>query len=491
MAIGQIGNKRAVTGALGALVFSLLAGCGGGGSTTPSPTPAPPPVNRAPAFTSAATANTLENTEASFYQAVATDADGDALSYSIGGGSDASRFRITSGGQLFFLVAPNFDLPSDADGDNVYRVDIVASDGRITTTITLGVTVTNSKEGVAVRRVASGFNSPAAIDAVSDTLLLIAERSGAVYQLNPQTGGRSLLVQVENVGGVGVTAIAAAPDFATTGTFFVMHTTETGFLVLQRYLRSRAGPTHPDNLSLILGINAPQYAGGGSLGYTANGTLFAATGDAGGSGDPAGSAQDANSRLGKIFRITANPDPYAGATVQFFLVNPVGSGLHQPNGFARFQDGFLITDQGESIADEINFLSNGTTITNFGWPFREATRTVRGGAVNGLTDPVVEYPIGAAARPGRGIIGGAIGPSTIASLRQQYIFADRDGAILAVPVASIRAGTTLGTTVQERRTADFVPDQGTIDRPVAIAASATEKMYIVDADGEIFSVEGS
>jgi hypothetical protein len=62
---------------------------------------------------------------------VATDLDGgQALTYAIAGGADAGRFTINdSTGALSFAVAPDFENPMDADGDNFYNVTVQVSDG--------------------------------------------------------------------------------------------------------------------------------------------------------------------------------------------------------------------------------------------------------------------------------------------------------------------------------------------------------------------------
>lgn len=468
---------------LSVLALGLLSACGGGGSSSA------PAVNRPPTFSSATTASLLENSTALAYQATATDPDGDALTYSITGGADAGRFTITPAGQLGIATAPNFDLPADADGNNVYEVQISVSDGKVATSLALAVTVINSKEGIAVRRVATGFVSPAAISPIDDTAMLVAEKAGAVYLLNPQTGTKALLAQIANVGGVGVTAIAASRTFTSDGTFFAMYTTATGFLVIERYLRNPVGPTVSYVPGSILAVNAPQYEGGGWLGFDAAGALLAATGDAGGSGDPTGSAQDDTSRLGKIIRITPNPDPFAGASPIYFLFSTIAKGLHQPNGGGQFGNAVLVADHGQAMAEEIDFLPFGGSVQNYGWPFNEGTFAVGGTPPVAVIDPVVQYPRGAGPRAGQAIVGGAIGPSAVASLRNQYVFADGSGAIFTLASASIQQGTTLAAAMFERRDADFAPDQGVIDRPVAITVSPIGSMYILDADGEIFRVD--
>jgi endoglucanase len=72
-----------------------------------------------------------ENTSA-VTTVTATDPDaGQTLSYSISGGAEAAKFIIgPSTGALSFVTAPNFELPTDAGGNNVYDVIVQVSDGQ-------------------------------------------------------------------------------------------------------------------------------------------------------------------------------------------------------------------------------------------------------------------------------------------------------------------------------------------------------------------------
>ena len=58
----------------------------------------------------------------------ATDADADALTYSLSG-ADAALFNINASGALSFKSAPDFETPTDADGDNNYEVTVHVADG--------------------------------------------------------------------------------------------------------------------------------------------------------------------------------------------------------------------------------------------------------------------------------------------------------------------------------------------------------------------------
>ena len=103
--------------------------------------------NQSPSVTSSGTATAAENQTA--VQTV-TGSDPDAsttLKYSIAGGADSAKFTIDSNtGVLTFRSAPNYESPTDAGADNVYNVTVRVSDGSLTATKDVAVTVTNVNE---------------------------------------------------------------------------------------------------------------------------------------------------------------------------------------------------------------------------------------------------------------------------------------------------------------------------------------------------------
>lgn len=82
-----------------------------------------------------------------------------ALTFSITGGADAAKFSIgATSGVLAFKAAPDFEVPGDANQDNVYIVEVGVSDGTSTTKQTISVTVTD----VADSNLPPQITSPAA-----------------------------------------------------------------------------------------------------------------------------------------------------------------------------------------------------------------------------------------------------------------------------------------------------------------------------------------
>ena len=118
-------------------IFLALVGCGGGGGGTPSePNLSLPPANNPPVFSSSTTFDVEEN-QTSIGSVVASDADGDTVSYSVSG-DDASSVNIDSStGVLSFISPPDYESVQS------YSLTAVASDGTDETTQSIAITITN------------------------------------------------------------------------------------------------------------------------------------------------------------------------------------------------------------------------------------------------------------------------------------------------------------------------------------------------------------
>ncbi len=190
----------------------MQADDGNGGTTTQTISVTVTAVNdNNPAITSAATANVAENTTA-VLTVTGTDADlpAQTLSFSIVGGADQNKFNL-SGGVLTFVSAPDFETPTDANGDNVYVVQVQASDGQggTSSTQTINVTVTAVNDNNPVFTSAASANT-----AENTTAVLTVTATDA--DLPAQTVSFSIVGGADqnkfNLSG-GVLTFAAAPDF--------------------------------------------------------------------------------------------------------------------------------------------------------------------------------------------------------------------------------------------------------------------------------------
>ena len=164
--------------------------------------------DNAPTITSGSAVSVVENATA-VTTVTASDADlpAQALTFSITGGADAARFAINAAtGALSFLAAPDYEAPSDANADNVYDVTVQASDGSLSTTQAIAVTVTSvndnvptitSGSAVSVAENATAVTTVTASDADLPTQTLTFSITGgadaARFTINASTGALSFL----------------------------------------------------------------------------------------------------------------------------------------------------------------------------------------------------------------------------------------------------------------------------------------------------------
>ncbi len=108
-------------------------------------------INIPPTFTSSPTFSVNENNiNVGTVTANDSDTEDSVTNYSLSGGSDSTKFSITSGGVLTFVSAPDFEYPDDADNNNEYEIQVTATSGAgsrvMTATQDITVTVNNVSE---------------------------------------------------------------------------------------------------------------------------------------------------------------------------------------------------------------------------------------------------------------------------------------------------------------------------------------------------------
>lgn len=482
-------NRRITVAALLSL-SSLLSACGGGDS------PVTIPPNQAPQFTSAGAVTLVENAALS-YQATATDADGNPLTFSISGGPDAARFSINATGLLNFLAAADADNPTDADGDNVYQVTLSVSDGKTTASLPLTVTVTNSREGIAVRRISTGFNKPVAMANIpGDARIFVAEEGRNIYYFDPATGTRTLYAQmdgrfppVHNI----TMDIAVSPGFATDGLLYYSFRGDMRYHALYYLERSKvvAGTSPASTLidSWQAGSEIIELAGW--LDFGPDGQLYFGMGAA--SPPTSLDPQSDTSPYGKIFRVRRNAP---GATPQYSF-ELAAKGVQRPASATFVGNTLLVGDQWAVTKAEINRFDITGAVANFGWPYRDGSApnpAITSPEPAGLVGPALEIPRGPANATGpkesKNLIMGPIYNGPIASLAGQLIVGDsKTGSIWTTDANQLLSTmTTLTAAALAVRKTDFAPDVGTIDAVTAFLVTNSGKLLILDYDGEIFEV---
>jgi hypothetical protein len=208
-------------------------------------------VNDAPVITSngggaSASISVSENSTA-VTTVTATDVDSSNLVYSISGGADAARFTIDSTtGVLRFIGAPDFEAPADAGGNNVYDVIVQVSDGTLTDTQALAVSVTDVNEHSvgAVSDVNAGANTVAenatngstvgitarAVDADGSNNTVtytLSDNAGGRFSINASTGvvtvANGTLLNHEAATSHSITVLATSSDGSTSSQSFTIN----------------------------------------------------------------------------------------------------------------------------------------------------------------------------------------------------------------------------------------------------------------------------
>lgn len=442
--------------------LATLAGCGGGGSSGGGGGSS---GNRPPAFTTGANLTSAEQRVSSnqttipnvIAQLAASDPEGTAVTFTIASGKDSALFNFRDGvnGALAFIRPPSFETPEDANRDNVYEVDVVASDGTASTTRTFLVTLTNTTEGLSVQRLATGLpgNAVLVFDQVSNQLATIS-RAGDVFDINLSSGAVTARGRIPNLP-AGTEVLDAVPtEIAGSGYSIV---TRNGNTIGMRTVRR-------DNLGTVIAVLPDITFPGTTQPITASlwvggGEPYLALGD-GGIPD---AAQDPNNLLGNVteMRFFAAPP---GQAIQ--LTPRVRSwGLRSPvlvDANNRQQS----IDRGPTF-NEFNLEPFSLVVgaNNFEWPIRDG-RTAVGftGTVTGTrVGPEFVAQIGAS---GVGRWVDALAGLQPVGWEEVTLFSDDQGNIFSYSFV-------LGTSPRfEQRNADFAPNAGTINGIVAMTSNS-------------------
>jgi hypothetical protein len=275
---------------------------------------------------------------------------------------------------------------------------------------------------------------PAAARAATVTLAKVGDFSSPVYVTAPrgdfsrvfvvEQGGTIKLIKngvistfadltgrVQAGGERGLLSMAFAPDYATSGLFYVYYTAKSpnGQVTIEEH---RVDPGNPDRADagysrVLVAIPHDQQSNhnGGQLQFGPDGSLFAGTGDGGSGGDPSNNAQTTTPappsidmtnhvnhdyRLGKLLRVDR---VNGGATVFAY-------GLRNPWRFSfdRVTGDLVIGDVGQNSYEEVDFapapgIGAGA---NYGWKVYEGLHTYPAGnpvsSAPGFVFGVLEYP---------------------------------------------------------------------------------------------------
>jgi glucose/arabinose dehydrogenase len=255
------------------------------------------------------------------------------------------------------------------------------------------------------------FDAPTFLAAPrGDSRRFVVQRGGTIVVVKGRrTLGQPFLDVSDSVstdGEGGLLSMAFAPDYSSSGRFYVYYTDREGFLQIDQFQRS-SNPDRADPASRRSVMRVPHHRfnhKGGQLEFGPDGMLYAGFGDGGGGGDPDENAQNLSRILGKLIRI----DPRPGGGYDIPASNPFANrsgargeiyayGLRNPYRFSfdRARGSLTIGDVGQDVVEEIDFVPGRSGNRqprggyNFGWDVFEGRNRYEDGSAPGPVAPVI------------------------------------------------------------------------------------------------------
>lgn len=146
---------------------------------------------------------------------VATDVDGDTITYRLATGADDGLFQInTNSGKLAFIKLPDYEAPKDANQDNIYILTVIATDGVFETTQLLFVTVTDAVENAPPKIISDGGGASATLSMEENkkvaTIVTATDADGDPITYSISGGADAALFQISSGGTL---SFIVAPDY--------------------------------------------------------------------------------------------------------------------------------------------------------------------------------------------------------------------------------------------------------------------------------------
>jgi glucose/arabinose dehydrogenase len=368
--------------------------------------------------------------------------------------------------------------------------------------------------GIRAELVTGGLTQPLFVTApAGDTRLFVVERAGRIRLIKegaPISTFLDITSKVLVTGECGFLGMTFAPDYASSGEFYVYYIELDGDSVLSRFTVSANPDIANTTETKVLEVDQPAGQSnhkGGTVAFGSDGFLYWALGDGGGQNDPAERAQNGGQLLGKILRLdVADPPapdsiPVPGAEYAIPASNPfVGGGnpldeiwalgLRNPFrwSFDRLTQDMWIADVGQNAIEEINFEpASDPGGTNWGWDVMEGTTCNTNDPAPSppcnsplLTLPIHQYSHSA----GRcSITGGyVLRAPTVPVAQGLYFYAD----YCTGEIWSLNPGTLQVI----NRTTELAPAGGSTSQIVGFGEDGMGELYIV-LDGSAGSSNGS
>ena len=372
------------------------------------------------------------------------------------------------------------------------------------------LTVATASARIGVEKLGEKFERPVWVGqpaGITDKLWVI-EQVGKVWIIDAKTGARSekpfldISSDVSRKGNeMGLLGMAFAPDFKTSGRFYVNFTDGSIKTRIVRFTANKSNLTEADASSaeVLFTYDQPyQNHNGGWIDFGPDGYLYISAGDGGAGDDPQNRAQDLKTHLGKILRVDVSPtkgsqvpkdNPFVGKSDAKPEIYCYGVRNAWRCSFDRKTGDFWLGDVGQNKWEEIDFMAKGKAKgANFGWRLREAdvpnpNGKIAGDNPAGASDPVYVYKHGGGKTEGNSVTGGYVYRGPIKELEGRYIFGDYQNP--RIWSFELKGGKASGF---KDLTDELKPEGGRINLISSFGEDNAGNLYVVDHGGPIYKV---
>ena len=287
------------------------------------------------------------------------------------------------------------------------------------------------------------FHAPTfATGAPGDTRrLFVVEKPGTIAVLVGGHRQRRPFLDISRLvnasgGEQGLLSMAFAPNYQTSGRFYVYYTDDANNIRIVQYLRATQDPNraNPSSARPVLTIDhhTETNHNGGQLQFGPDGDLYIGVGDGGSEGDPHNFGQNTSVLLGKLLRISPRArggyaippgNPFAGQPGRRPEIWAYGLRNPWRFSFDPLTGDLVIGDVGQDQDEEIDFARRGRGAgANYGWSVFEGDHRYKPGSAPGSVAPelVLHHSAGYCA-----VVGGyVVRDHSLRALYGQYLYGD-------------------------------------------------------------------